>query len=165
MACVIISILLRLQWTHQHNCSDWRTQRCPYNGVTVFGTRNSPELWQDVMQYSQIKSTSSHTHFFFFLETKPKAAVEECTKNYEPTPLVCKYRSMFTKEHVSAVYICFNPQRSLILPLGSSWNRLQKHHLHKHLTVSLGIFQFLFLYFFSKSSHFEGNMVKPAITN
>lgn len=57
MACVIISILFWLQWTHQHNCSDWRTQRCPYNGVTVFGTRNSPELWQDVMQYSQIKST------------------------------------------------------------------------------------------------------------
>lgn len=66
MACVLISILLWLQWTHQHNCWDWRTQRCPYNGVTVFGTRNSPELWQDVMQYSQIKSTSSWTFFFFF---------------------------------------------------------------------------------------------------
>lgn len=78
MACVLISILLWLQWTHQHNCWDWRIQRCPYNGVTVFGTRNSPELWQDVMQYSQIKSTSSRTFFFFFYvqlwETKPKVA-------------------------------------------------------------------------------------------
>lgn len=74
MACVLILILLWLQWTHQHNCWDWRTQRCPYNGVTVFGTRNSPELWQDVMQYSQIKSTSSRffLFFFFFWRQNPK---------------------------------------------------------------------------------------------
>lgn len=71
------------------------------------------------MQYSQIKSTSSR-FFGFFLETKPKVAVDDCTENYELTPLVCKYGWMFTTEHVSAVYICFNPQRSSILPLGSS---------------------------------------------
>lgn len=86
MACVLISILilLWLQWTHQHNCWDWRTQRCPYNGVIVFGTRNSPELWQDVMQYSQIKSTSSCMFFiyvfFIFLETNPKLQLTTAQK-------------------------------------------------------------------------------------
>lgn len=78
MACVLISILLLLQWTHQHNCWDWRTQRCPYNGVTVFGTKNSPEPWQDVMQYSQIKSTSSRT--FSFWRQNPKLQLTNAQK-------------------------------------------------------------------------------------
>lgn len=133
MVCVLISILLWLQWTHQHNCWERRAQRCPHNGITVFGTRTSPKLWQDVMKYSQIKSTSK-----LGKAQRHKDTVYDSTENYEATTLVCECGWMLTTEHASVVYICFNPWRSLILPL-----RLQKHQLYNHLNVLLSLFHFI----------------------
>lgn len=144
LVCVIISILFWLQWAHQHNYYDRRAQICPDNGVIVFGTRNSPELWQDVMQYSQIKSTSTCT----YLEAKPKLQLMTLQKNHESTTLVCKCGWMFMTEYVSVVYICFNPQRSLIL------TGLFVKQITKKSTVQV----------FLNVSQFEDNMVKPTNT-
>lgn len=89
---------------------------------------------------------------FFFgggVGKQPKVAVDDCTENYEPTSLVCKHGWMFTTEHVSAVYICFNPKRGLIFPLGSSWNIISTS-IWLCLLALVFVFIFIFLAFLVK---------------